>query len=683
MKKNLLFLILLLTGFTVFKGEGQTIYVDSAATGTGDGSSWANAYPYLSDALSAASADNSVTDILIAKGTYYPTGTQSSTDRIATFYITRSGIHIKGGYPTGGGDQPIPPSLDQGTILSGNIGDPAINTDNSYHVFCIVNISGSDGLVLEGLQFSDGQSNNGDITTPINSKVIDGNTGGGVYYQSQSGPVDIHNCIFTRNAASYLGGALAIGNQKTPILISNCLFYNNVSEYGSAILNFGALTVKGTTFFGNTNTVIDNNFTANLTISNSIMWDNAIEISSFLNQQIDIIANNCIINNFDPAMIDEFSSASYISTEDPLFEEPDNGNFQLHTNSPAINAGNNDLLPNALEIDLAGNPRIVDSRTDLGAFEHQVFSNTITNNQGSTYIGMEGTLDISGSELSAGVWPVSYEWVLEINGNTDTESIDTILIASPSDFPSEILAGFGIQLDSAHVKIDDLSKLPLLLSLISDGETADELASFQGTINFTRLATAGGSPDVSNQITVTFNSVATPVTIYDFKGNLQGNRAFFSWKSGIEQGFSHFELESSTGTQTGKSNQHWKLVDSVPAQGSGSSYSTTINHSAPTVYYRLKAVDKDGKVSFADKIIGLGQQTKTFLSVYPNPATDKIFLNTTEPVDLVIYDQLGRQVLGGAHKLKAGLNVIGVSSLGAGIYYGKLSTGKGFSFIKK
>lgn len=44
---------------------GAIVYVDAGASGTGDGSSWADAYPSLADALAGAAFD---TEIWVAAG---------------------------------------------------------------------------------------------------------------------------------------------------------------------------------------------------------------------------------------------------------------------------------------------------------------------------------------------------------------------------------------------------------------------------------------------------------------------------------------------------------------------------------------------------------------------------------------------------------------------------------------
>jgi len=63
---------------------------------------------------------------------------------------------------------------------------------------------------------------------------------------------------------------------------------------------------------------------------------------------------------------------------DPLFVDPDNGNYRLSAGSRCIDAGDNTAVPEGVLRDLDGNPRFVDSTfvgtmatVDMGAYEFQ------------------------------------------------------------------------------------------------------------------------------------------------------------------------------------------------------------------------------------------------------------------------------------------------------------------------
>lgn len=81
-------------GVQVKRAAGTIVYVDASASGTGNGSSCADAYPSLADALAGAA---SVTEIWVAQGTYQPT---SGSDRTATFQL-KDGVAIYGGFAGG------------------------------------------------------------------------------------------------------------------------------------------------------------------------------------------------------------------------------------------------------------------------------------------------------------------------------------------------------------------------------------------------------------------------------------------------------------------------------------------------------------------------------------------------------------------------------------------------------
>ncbi len=131
------------------------IYVKSVASGSADGSSWENATSSLQGAL-----DSDAEQVWIAEGTYYPTENIPGMegDLRAQAFILESDKQIYGGFPaeasTAENSTLDSRNSDEYLVfLTGDIGQPGINDDNSYHVLYSQNISAFtilDGLIISG-----------------------------------------------------------------------------------------------------------------------------------------------------------------------------------------------------------------------------------------------------------------------------------------------------------------------------------------------------------------------------------------------------------------------------------------------------------------------------------------------------------------------------------------------------
>ncbi len=230
----------------------KTIYVDDDVSGLNDGTSWANAYKCLQDALADANDAPKPVEVRVARGTYKPDqgAKQKAGNREATFQLI-NGVTLKGGYA--GLGQPDPNARDiesYETILSGDLnGDDAevallehlltepTRAENSYHV---VTASGTDGsAVLDGFTVMNGNAN-------IWSGFGDG---AGMYVGS--GSPTVANCTFTTNSAHF-GGGMYSGLTSNPTL-TNCAFHgNSAGRYGGGMDNWhGSPTLTNCIFSSN------------------------------------------------------------------------------------------------------------------------------------------------------------------------------------------------------------------------------------------------------------------------------------------------------------------------------------------------------------------------------------------------------------------------------------------------
>lgn len=124
---------------------------------------------------------------------------------------------------------------------------------------------------------------------------------------------------------------------------------------------------------------------------------------------------------------------------------------------------------------------------------------------------------------------------------------------------------------------------------------------------------------------------ALPVTLVDFTGYQQGEKIVLQWKTSAEYNSSHFELEKST------DGIRYKKIASVPAAGLSNSL-LQYSHVDPDIkseknYYRLNAVDLNGRSELSDVVLVKMQGATQKLYVLGNPFKNKITLRLfREPV---------------------------------------------------
>ena len=262
----------------------KIIYVDVDANGLNNGSSWADAFYYIQDALAVALTGD---EIRVAQGIYKPapppspqpppgpplppppspptTGLDDKQvagtmpgDRTAAFQL-KNGVTIKGGYAGAGAQDPNVRDIQlYETILSGDLSgndkevknpydllDDPCRAENSYHVVT-ANVKDASTL-MDGFTITGGNANGsysyyhggGMLSSHYKSPTVAnciflGNSasryGGGV-----DGSPAITSCTFTRNYAHEKGGGMYIMDPN----ILNCNFIENSAGDGGAIFCAG------------------------------------------------------------------------------------------------------------------------------------------------------------------------------------------------------------------------------------------------------------------------------------------------------------------------------------------------------------------------------------------------------------------------------------------------------------
>jgi autotransporter-associated beta strand protein/predicted outer membrane repeat protein len=401
-------------------GTAGILYVDHAATGLHNGSSWQNALPRLQDALAVATSGE---EICVAQGVYTPAGPGGS--RAATFQLV-NGVVVMGGFAGGGASNPSARDVAAfPTVLSGDLNGNdgpnfTSNADNSYHV---VTGSGTNSTaVLDGFTITAGNANGGSYGNA--------NTAGGGLYDYAGSPTLIH-CTLRGNYASWEGGAIFDQHNSSPALTSctilanqanaggglfnrdhsspslvNCLVADNSSPSfaggGIEDLETSAPCLVNCTFYGNSAmyaapAIYNMDAASGLTATNCIFWGNittAQPSGGPISSNQATITYSYVQDTAGDTSV--FPGAGNINS-DPQFVEPlgvDNlpgtgdENLRLQPASPCIDAGNSAAVPAGLTSDLDGAPRIVGAGVDMGAYEgpHQALllsTRAVTIDEGS------------------------------------------------------------------------------------------------------------------------------------------------------------------------------------------------------------------------------------------------------------------------------------------------------------
>lgn len=242
--KACLLVSVLLAAIVCVTASGDIIYVDANAPGpTHDGSSWINAYQYLSEALYKPPSYGD--EIWVAEGIYKPDESRNDPNGSGHWemkFELVNGVAIYGGFPSGGGNwQDRDPDLYK-TVLSGDLSDndgPDFTnySDNSRRI--VEAVSTDANTVLDGFTIRGGNASGGG-----------GTVGGGMYVRQ--GAPKVVNCTFRDNLA-YDKGAGMYNNETETAIISCTFLSNRASDYGGGIYNNDHSDVKiiGCSFLGN------------------------------------------------------------------------------------------------------------------------------------------------------------------------------------------------------------------------------------------------------------------------------------------------------------------------------------------------------------------------------------------------------------------------------------------------
>lgn len=326
--------------------NSSTIYVDYKATGSNDGQSWTDAFVSLQDALEAARTCGIPDIIKIAGGTYFPDqgATITAGDRTSSFVLDFETV-LEGGYnpSTDEKDQEYP------TYLSGNISSQSLKTDNCYNVIQVSENATISNLTVEHA-YNDSPSTkggginatNGTFTnlTIRNNEITTANqNGGGLYITGQA--TLLENLLVYKNKTNSYGGGIAIQNTSGTNFLKNVTLTDNTANFSNGGID---------------------NFSATTEVANSIIYFNTPASLNTFGSTITL--NHSILD----------SPSTWLGTGnwslEPKFIDRNHENYRTVECWISHNNGDSNAAPSTAT-DLDGNPRLMLTSIDIGAYEVQ------------------------------------------------------------------------------------------------------------------------------------------------------------------------------------------------------------------------------------------------------------------------------------------------------------------------
>jgi hypothetical protein len=540
------------------------------------------------------------------------------------------------------------------------------------------------------------------------------NIGVGGFFAFRGYPLLI-NVTITGNS-----GIAALYNYQAAPDIVNCAIVNNSVKYGSVYNVQSEPLFINCTIAGGKPSGAEQTFGIYQYLSSSKIY-------------------NCIVSGRDGGINDEVGSdiknslvygellsvpGGGFSTNpfDPLFVDPEAGNYRLQRCSPAVNGGSNiynaigyDSDTTAITTDLDRKPRFREHIVDIGAYEFSGASRGLAANldEASANITRDyvltnsdcrlvaylnpnsvgnGTGAVSG-QVSAKVWVANsqpanfvkrhYEITPSINAASATAQLTLFFTQQEFDNFNAVNT-LKLPLNAADAENYNANlRIEKRAGTSNDGSGLPD--SYTGSITTFKPSEVNGKVEWNADAQyweVTFNVTgfsgffvkttesALPLNLISFTATKDEGSNLLQWSTASEVNTDNFEVQSSIDAK------RFTMLAVVNANGSGNNAYSYIDRASNngTIYYRLKMSDLDGTYTFS-KIISV-KNGGELATIYPNPAgetatfhVNNALLKTTAN----LYDVTGRHIQ--SVLITTNKQQINTKSLPSGLYILKFADG--------
>jgi parallel beta-helix repeat protein len=250
-----------------------------------------------------------------------------------------------------------------GNSASGNGG----GVDTNYSTTTVTNCTVSGNSAGNG----GGLSTDNHGTTMLTDCTVSGNAtvSGGGLDTDDYGATTLTNCTISGNSASDNGGGMYTTSSGTATLTSVTVSSNSAGSSGGGLYN-----VDGTVIIGNT-----------IVAQNTATRSGTDALGIVASQGNNLIGATDGSSGWVGSDLTGTSSQPLNALLAPLgYYGGPSQTMALLPGSPAIDAGNNALIPAGVTTDQRGLPRIVDGVVDIGAFESSLFTIVTTSGSGQS-----------------------------------------------------------------------------------------------------------------------------------------------------------------------------------------------------------------------------------------------------------------------------------------------------------
>ncbi len=622
---------------------------------------------------------------------------------------------------------------------------------------------------LDQCDFSENTARNGGgimntgSTLSLTGCTFSGNSAeadGGGMHNIESG-LTLTGCTFSQNAADQRGGGMR--NDRTSVTILNSKIANNTAPQGGGIINescpaisltncilsgnsamMGAGMMSGIcesveltncTVSGNTASMMGGGLAgiqASASLSNVVIWDNEVdgdktapEVSLYHMAGDLPVVSHSLIANWGGS--DNWNSSLGVDgggniDGDPLFTDPANGDYRLQTCSPAINKGDNALLPGGVTLDAGGNPRTVHTVVDMGAFEYQdafPAGNLAIHNDESTK-NISGPTDFYGNDeacrlivriVPAGADPVSGSVTATVEIDPEVAFHNSspyvqrhYLVNAPAGgsarvtlyFTQDEFDNFNDEMPGGYLPINptDNSNKNNLRVYQYHGTTGSTPGDYEGS---PLTVIAPNAEDivwnaVSGRWEVSFGvegfsgffigSVASPlpVRLVSFSGSAEAeNTVGLRWEVVDQQNIEAYTIEYSP---NGTNFEEAGIVAAAQTPEARYTFRHMPLRGKGIAYYRLRISEADGARSNSN-IISVNLPGRSLASVYPVPADHGFWVEGQGVAGTTARLVNIQGVVLKTWAISSDKQYVDISSLQPGMYFVRLFDGTSLKVVKK